>query len=141
MEGLKKAHHQAEQTTSKKELFTSKTNAEFLAMVNPALPRSSKVAKEIDKRSTIMPTPGKVIGVQQSLLKQLEKVVEWLLRANPTLFPDNNIQINLLGMALELVAVPLHCYSVHYLNKEALPLSPGGNHTVAILMKLKITTH
>ena len=85
-------------------------------MVNPALPRSSKVkkvAKEIDKRSTIMPTPGKVIGVQQSLLKQLEKVVEWLLRANPALFPDKNIQIKFTGDGTR-ISHSAHCVVIAF---------------------------
>ena len=81
-----------------------------------------------------MPTPGKVIGVQQLLLKQLEKVVEWLLRANPALFPDKNIQIKFTVDGTR-ISRSAHCVVIVFtiLNKEAFPLSPGGNHTVAIL--------
>ena len=45
-------------------------------MVNPELPRSCtviKAAKELDMKSTICQTPGKTIGVQQSVLERLQK--------------------------------------------------------------------
>ena len=59
-----------------------------LAMVNKELPRTSaltKRARELDANYTVRPTPGTVVGVQQSLKEQLKKRIQILVKANPTL--------------------------------------------------------
>ena len=60
-----------------------------LAMVNKGLPRTSvstKRARELDANYTVRPTPGTVVGVQQSLKEQLKKKkYKFLLKQIPLL--------------------------------------------------------
>ena len=66
-----------------------------LAMTNPKLPSSYrllKAAKEINSESIIRSTPGKAIGVQQSLKERLTRRLHHLLKVNPN-FRQSVIQV------------------------------------------------
>ena len=108
-----------------------------LAMVNPELPRSCtviKAAKEIDMKSTICQTPGKTIGVQQSVLERLQKAATWLMTADPSFSKHRNIKVKITGDGT-CISRSTHCIVIAFtiINDVALPNAPRGNHTVAIL--------
>ena len=108
-----------------------------LAMVNPELPRSCtviKAAKDLDIKSTIYPTPGKALGVQQSLLERLKKAATWLMTADPSFCEQQTIKVKITGDGTN-ISRSTHCVIIAFtiINDFALPNSPRGNHTVAIL--------
>ena len=106
-------------------------------MVNPELPRSCtviKAAKELDMKSTICQTPGKTIGVQQSVLERLQKAATWLMTADPSFSKHRNIKVKITGDGT-CISRSTHCIVIAFtiINDVALPNAPRGNHTVAIL--------
>ena len=112
-----------------------------LTMVHPELPRSSKLnkkAKEMDAKCTITSAPGKVSGVQQSILERLKKVLKWLVTADSILFPDKHVQVKLTGDGTS-ISQSAYCIVVAFtiINHAASPMSPRGNHTVAIINSLE----
>ena len=59
-----------------------------LSMVHPSLPRwltLNKASKEMDYSSTIYPTPGPIVGIQQSLKDRLTIRLEHVVKINPSL--------------------------------------------------------
>ena len=71
-----------------------------LAMINKELPRScvlTKRARELDSESNIYPTPGKLVGVQQSLQQQLKKRIQHLAETNPTIAEKRKIKVKITG--------------------------------------------
>ena len=52
-------------------------------MANPSLPSSSSIIKEAKKLdNSICPTPGRGLGVQQSIRKRIRKVVSHLVESD-----------------------------------------------------------
>ena len=109
-----------------------------LAMTNPKLPSSYrllKAAKEINIESIIRSTPGKAIGVQQSLKERLTRRLHHLLKVNPN-FRQSVIQVKITGdgtyvsrgMHILVIAFTL----VNVLVEEC-PNSPRGNHVLALI--------
>ena len=106
-------------------------------MVNPELPCSCtviKAAKELDMKSTISQTPGKTIGVQQSVLERLQKAATWLMTADPSFSKHRNIKVIITGDGT-CISCSTQCIVIFFtiINDVALPNAPRGNHTVAIL--------
>ena len=108
-----------------------------LAMINPELPRSCtliKAAKDLDLKSTICRTPGKAIGVQQSVLERLKKAATWLMTADPSFCQQQTIKVKITGDGTN-ISRSMHCVIIAFtiIHDSASPNSPRGNHTVAIL--------
>ena len=108
-----------------------------LSMVNSKLPRSGmliKKAKKLDMKSCIYATPGKATGVQQSILERLQKAAEWLVTADSSLSEHRNIKVKITGDGTS-ISRSTHCVVIAFtiINEVALPNSPRGNHTVAII--------
>lgn len=73
-----------------------------LSMINPSLPSSSSMiqaAKKLDMKSSIRPTPGSALGVQQSLRERLQKVVSHLLKTDPSFATNSNLKVKSQVMA------------------------------------------
>lgn len=108
-----------------------------LAMVNKVLPRSSaltKRARELDAESIIRPTPGKYIGVLQSLKEHLKKRIENLVQANPSIAENANIRVKITGDGT-CISQSMHAIVIAFMVIEEgeIPNSPRGNHTIALL--------
>lgn len=108
-----------------------------LAMVNMELPRTSaliKRARELDSNSLIRPTPGKVVGIQQSLREQLEKRIQILVKTHPSLAESASIRVKVTGDGTH-ISHSMHAVVIAFTIVEdgANPNSPGGNHTIALL--------
>jgi len=105
-----------------------------LAMVNKELPRSSaltKRARELDAESIIRPTPGKNIGVQQSLKECLKKQIENLVKVNPSIAENANIRVKMTGDGT-CISQSMHAVVIALTVIEEGD-SPRGNHTIALL--------
>ena len=77
------------QTLYVKEKFNITDKAYYeLSMVHPSLPRWStlnKASKEMGYNCTISPTPGPIVGIQQSLKNHLTIRLEHMVKINPSL--------------------------------------------------------
>ena len=112
-----------------------------LSMVNKSLPRSYAIQKktsELNSNSTIYQIPGKVIGVRQSVLEQLNKVITYLVKIDQSFKQCQNIRVKITGDGTS-ISRSMHCVVVAFsvIRDSANPNSPGGNHTVAILNTLE----
>ena len=108
-------HDLVKQTLYVKERYNL-SNAAYheLSMVNSTLPRSCalmKAAKELDIKSIIRPTPGKITGVQQSLTERLVKCVRWLMKTNSSFTQTSCIRVKLTG---DGTAITCCGNSIHY---------------------------
>ena len=108
-----------------------------LAMVNKGLPRTSaltKRARELDADYTVCPTPGTVVGVQQSLKEQLKKLIQILVKEIPTLAQNAQVRVKVTGDGTR-ISHSMHAVIIAFVVVEegANPNSPRGNHTIAIL--------
>lgn len=108
-----------------------------LAMINSGLPRSytiMKKAQEIDTKSVISLTPGKILGVQQSILQRLKIAITHLTKVDSTFSRSPNVRVKLTGDGTN-ISRSMHCVVIAFtlIRDSANPNSPNGNHTVAIL--------
>ena len=108
-----------------------------LAMVNKELPRSSaltKRARELGAESIIHPTPGKNIGVQQSLKERLMKRIEKLVQVNPSIAENANIHVKITGDGT-CISHSMHAVVIAFtvIEDGENPNSPCGNHTIVLL--------
>ena len=108
-----------------------------LSMVNKDLPHSYAIQKEIlrmNSKSVIYPITGKVAGVRQSTLGQLNKTITYLGKAYQFFKQNQNIRVKLTGDGTS-ISRSMHCVVIAFsvIREGANPNSPGGNHTVDIL--------
>ena len=108
-----------------------------LSMVNIGLPRSYAIQKEslqMNSKSVIYPITGKVSGVRQSILGQLNKTITYLAKIDQFFKQNQNISVKITGDGTS-VSHSMHCVVIAFsiIREGANPNSPGGNHTVAIL--------
>ena len=106
-------------------------------MVNKGLPRSYTIQKDslkINSKSVIYPITGKVSGVRQSILGQLNKTITYLAKIDQFFKQNQNISVKITGNGTS-VSHNMHCVVIAFsiIREGANPNSPGGNHTVAIL--------
>ena len=101
----KEVNKESEDTLLKKTLYIKDkyniSNEAYheLAMINPEIPSSYrllKTVKEINSESIITSTPGKAIGIQQSLKERLTNRLHHLRRVNPK-FQQSIIQVKITG--------------------------------------------
>ena len=109
---------------------------EVCVQTDKELPHTSaltKRARELDANYTVRPTPGTVVGVQQSLKEQLKKRIQILVKANPTLAKNAKIRVKVTGDGTR-ISHSMHAVVMAFVVVEdgANPNSPGGNHTIAI---------
>ena len=112
-----------------------------LSMVNNSLPRSYAIQKkttEMNSQSTIHRISGKVIGVRQSVLEQLNKTISYLVKIDQSFKHHQNIRVKITGDGTS-ISHSMHCVVIAFsiIRDSANPNSPGGNHTVAILNTLE----
>jgi len=108
-----------------------------LSMINHFLPSSNSIiraAKELDMKSSIHPTPGSALGVQQSLREQLQKVISHLSKTESSFSQNSNVRVKITGDGTS-VSRSMHCVVIAFtiIRGVASPNSPCGNHTIAIL--------
>lgn len=108
-----------------------------LSMANPSLPSSSSIireAKKLDKKSSVQPTPGRHLGVQQSVEKRLHKVITHLVKIDSSFTENSIVQVKITGDGTR-VSRSMHCVVIAFtiIREVASPNSPSGNHTIAIL--------
>ena len=101
------------------------------------LPCSYAIQKktlEMNSESVIYQTTGKIIGVRQSLLGQLNKTITYLAKIDQSFKENKNIRVKLTGDGTS-ISRSTHCVIIAFsiIREGANPNSPGGNHTVAIL--------
>ena len=89
------------QTLYVKERFNISDKAYHeLSMVHPLLPRWStlnKTSKEMDCNSAIYPTPGPILGIQQSLKSRLTIRLQHMVKINPSLTNESSIKVKITG--------------------------------------------
>ena len=88
----------------------------------------------MNSESVIYQTTGKIIGVRQSLLGQLNKTITYLAKIDQSFKENKNIRVKLTGDGTS-ISRSTHCVIIAFsiIREGANPNSPGGNHTVAIL--------
>ena len=93
-----------------------------------------KKAQEIDAKSVIHFTPGKVLGVQQSILQRLKITIAHLAKIDTTFSESPYVRVKLTGDGTN-ISRSMHCVVIAFtiIRADANPNSPRGNHTVAIL--------
>ena len=106
-------------------------------MIHLDLPHSytiMKKAQEIDAKSVIHFTPGKVLGVQQSILQRLKITIAHLAKIDTTFSESPYVRVKLTGDRTN-ISRSMHCVVIAFtiIRADANPNSPRGNHTVAIL--------
>ena len=125
------------QTLHVKEKFniTDKAYHE-LSMVHPSLPRwltLNKASKEMDYSSTISPTPGSIVGIQQSLKDRLTIRLEHMVKKNPSLKNESFVKVKITGDGTQ-VSRSMHTLVLAFtmLDANENPNSPTGNHVIAM---------
>ena len=88
----------------------------------------TKRARELDADYTVCPTPGTVVGVQQSLKEQLKKRIQILVKGIPTLAQNATGDGTRISHSMHAVII-----AFVVVEEGANPNSPRGNHTIAIL--------
>ena len=140
----KEVNKESEDTLLKKTLYIKDkyniSNEAYheLAMTNPEIPSSYRVlktVKEINSESIITSTPGKAIGIQQSLKERLTKRLHHLRKVNPK-FQQSIIQVKITGDGT-YVSRGMHILVIAFtlvnVNIEECPNSPRGNHVLALI--------
>ena len=109
-----------------------------ISMTNPDVPNAyslRKAAKQMDLNSTIQDTPGKAIGVQQSLKVKLTKRLEYLVSCDAT-FQQQKVQVKVTGDGT-IVSRSMHVLVIAFtlvnVKSKECPNSPRGNHVVALI--------
>ena len=109
-----------------------------ISMIYPSLPCWSTihtVAKGINSCCDVYPTPGPILGVQQSLKKRLATRLEILVKKYPSINDEACIRVKLTGdgtqvsRSMHLVVIAFSILNVGNEN----PNSPGGNHVIALV--------
>ena len=116
--------------------MSNETYHEF-SMANPSLPSSSSIikeAKKLDKKSSIFPTPGRGLRVQQCIRKWIHKVISHLVESDPSCTENSVVSVNVTGDGTR-ISKSMHYVVIAFtiLREVASPNSPSGNHIVAIL--------
>ena len=128
----------SKQTFYVKEKFNiSNTAYQELSMIHPPLPRwcaLNKISKQIDSSSTIRPTPGPMLGVQQSLKQRLKLRLEYLVNMYPSIKEESLIRVKITGDGTK-VSRSMHILVIAFTILVGLenPNSPCGNHVIAML--------
>ena len=126
------------QTLYVKERFNISDKAYHeLSMIHSSLPcwyTINKEAKRLNSECDIFPTPGPVIGVQQSLKKRLTVRLEHLVQSYPTIKEESCIRIKITGDGTK-VSKSMHILVIAFsvLDGNENPNSPGGNHVITLL--------
>lgn len=126
------------QTLYVKERFNVSDKAYHeLSMIHPSLPCWStinKAAKNITSCCDIYPTPGPILGVQQSLKTWLTIRLQALVNKYPSIKDEEYIMVKLTGDGTR-VSRSMHIVAIAFsiLNGNENPNSPGGNHVIALL--------
>ena len=107
-----------------------------LSMVHPSLPRWStlnKISKDMDCNSTIFPTPGPILGIQQSLKNRLTIRLEHMVKINPSLKNESTVKVKITGDGTQ-VSRSMHVLVLVFtsLDGNENPNSPSGNHVIAM---------
>ena len=108
-----------------------------LSMIHPELPcwyTINKEAKRLNSECDIFPTPGPVMGVQQSLRKRLTVWLEHLVQSYPSIKEESCIRIKITGDGTKVsksMHIPVIAFSILEGNEN--PNSPTGNHVIALL--------
>ena len=116
--------------------ISNETYHEF-SMANLSLPSSCSIikeAKKLDKKSSIYPTPGRGLRVQQSIRKRIRKVISHLVESDPSFKENSVVRVKITGDGTR-ISQSMHCVvnAFTILREVASPNSPSGNHTIAIL--------
>ena len=128
----------SKQTLYVKEKFNiSNTAYQELSMIHPPLPRwcaLNKISKQIDSSSTIRPTPGPMLGVQQSLTQRLKLRLEYLVKMYPSIKEEPLIRVKITGDGTK-VSRSMHILVIAFTILVGLenPNSPCRNHVIAML--------
>ena len=128
----------AKQTLYVKEKFNiSNTAYQELSMIHSPLPRwcaLNKISKQMDSSSIIRPTPGSMLGVQQSLKQRLKLRLEYLVKKYPCIKEEPLIRVKITGDGTK-VSRSMHVLVIAFNILDGLenPNSPGGNHVIAML--------
>lgn len=126
------------QTLYIKERFNMSNQAYHeMAMVNKELPRSCaiiKAAKQLDEKSIIYPTPGRLKGVQQSLKERLVKRIEHLAKRDEKYNKSQCVKVKITGDG-KAISRSMHLVVIAFtlVEDEPNPNAPRGNHTIALL--------
>lgn len=126
------------QTLYVKERFNISDKAYHeLSMVHPSLPRWStlnKTSKEMNCNNAICPTPGPILGIQQSLKTRLTIRLQHMMKINPSLTNESSINVKITGDGTQ-VSRSMHILVLAFtiLDGSENPNSPSGNHTIAML--------
>ena len=109
-----------------------------ISMTNLDVPNAyslRKAAKQMDLNSTIQETPGKAIGVQQSLKVKLTKRLEYLVSCDATV-QQQKVQVKVTGDGT-IVSRSMHVLVIAFtlinVKSKECPISPRGNHVVALI--------
>ena len=88
----------------------------------------------MDTKSTIRPTPGPIIGIQQSLKQRLTVRLENLVKKFPNIKDEPYIAVKLTGDGTK-VSRSMHILVIAFtiLDGCVNPNSPNGNHVIAML--------
>ena len=127
-----------DQTLLVKERFNLSNKAYHeISMINSGLPRLrtlQNAAKNLDAMSTIHPTPGKLIGVQQSLKERLQRRIRHLVNSEPSFCSKQKLNVKLTGDGT-YVSRSMHIVVIAFtlIHDETNSSSPMGNHTLALL--------
>ena len=128
----------AKHTLYVKERFNiSNTAYHELSMIHLSLPSWSalnKISKQMDTKSTIRPTPGPIIGIQQSLKQRLTVRLENLVKKFPNIKDEPYIAVKLTGDGTK-VSRSMHILVIAFTILDGCenPNSPNGNHVIAML--------
>ena len=95
-----------------------------------------EAAKQMDLNSTIQHTPGKAIGVQQSLKVKLIKQLEYLASCDAT-FQQQKFQVGVGTIVSRSMHVLVIAFILVNVKSKECPNSLRGNH---VLIQPKITT-
>ena len=125
------------QTLYVKERFNiSNTACHKLSMIHSSLLSWSalKISKEMDTRSTIRPTPGPIIGIQQSLKQQLTVRLENLVQKFANIKDEPYVAVKITGDGTK-VSRSMHILVIAFTVLDGMenPNSPIGNHVIALL--------
>ena len=127
-----------DQTLHVKEKFNISNKAYHeISMINSGLPRLrtlQNAAKCLDTLSCVYPTPGKLIGVQQSLKERLQSIVKKLAKYDPSFHSKQKLSVKITGDGT-YVSRSMHIVIIAFtlVYDEKNSGSPLGNHTLALI--------
>lgn len=88
----------------------------------------------MDCNSTICPTPGPIIGIQQSLKNRLTVRLEHMVNLNPSFKNESTVKVKITGDGTQ-VSRSMHVLVLAFtiLDGDENPNSPSGNHIISML--------